>query len=459
MVRRFAPALLALALAAGCAGPGKLAQKSENELAEGDHWRAWALATRALDKAPANPRARAAAAAAAASISADWQRRIAALAEADSLAAAEQVLEFAAFRARAANYTTVSTGSEWLRNEQALRQTAARFHYQHGTAAIAARRPKQAWLHFTDAERYVNGYRDAAARAGKAEAAAITRVAFVPFATASGDPFLGREVAAGWRDAIARHMAPPGTQFTRILGSHEVEQAMRVSQLGRTTRDQAVRLGRDAGAERVVWGSIGGVRSETRLHLFRETIARRVVETTPDGREVVHWEEIPIEVVARERLVSVDVQVEVIATRGGATVTRQRDERSTGARVVWTSYAPEGDLGAYALVAEPVRTADPDRAKRIESRWTSVCGEKATLREVLEARRTTRGGARYDRKVLPRFVAGAAFVFLEDLPPAEDLALAALSGGWGRLRDELVRLDAVDDVDLGVAAVEGSGGR
>ena len=54
----------------------------------------------------------------------------------------------------------------------------------------------------------------------------------------------------------------------------------------------------------------------------------------------------------------------------------------------------------------------------------------------------------YVREALPRFVAGAAFVFLEDLPPAEDLALTTLSRGSAPLQDDLLRLDDIDDVDL-----------
>jgi hypothetical protein len=454
MFRRLAPALLALSLAAGCAGPAKLARKSEDTLAGGDMWRAWGLATRALDKAPANERARAAAAAAANSISTDWQRRITALGDVDSLAAAEQVLEFAAFRTRAARYTTVTVGTQWIERERALRHTAARIHYQHGAVAITSKRPKKAWLCFSDAERFVGDYRDASARADRAQEAAITRIAFVPFSTAPGQATLGREVAAEWRDEIAQHMMPPGVQFTRVLGSQAIGQVMSVSQPGRVARNQAVRLGREAGADRVVWGSLGPVRTETGLHLFKDTIARRVVEQGPDGREVVRWAEVPIEVVARVRTATVDVEVELIETRGGATLARRHDQRSTSARVVWTSFAPDGDLGSYALVAESIRTSDPERARRTESRWQSVCGEATTLRQVLEARRSARGPARYDRTVLPRFVAGTAFVFLEDLPPGEDLAFAALAGGWEPLRDDLVRLDAVDDVDLGLAMAE-----
>ena len=92
MLRRFTLALLAILVVAGCGGSSKLSKKSEEKLAGGDAWRAWQLAVRALDKEPANPRARAAATAAGTSIVQDWQRRIRALAELDSLRAAEEAL-------------------------------------------------------------------------------------------------------------------------------------------------------------------------------------------------------------------------------------------------------------------------------------------------------------------------------------------------------------------------------
>jgi len=127
--RRLAPALLATALLMGCASSSKLSQKSEEKLAGGDAWKAWQLATRALDKEPGNPRARSAATAAGASIALDWQRRIRALAETDSMKAAAEVLELTAFREDAARYATIPVGAGWPAEEQSLRQMAARFHY------------------------------------------------------------------------------------------------------------------------------------------------------------------------------------------------------------------------------------------------------------------------------------------------------------------------------------------
>jgi hypothetical protein len=93
----------------------------------------------------------------------------------------------------------------------------------------------------------------------------------------------------------------------------------------------------------------------------------------------------------------------------------------------------------------------------VEKRWASVCGNATTLAQVLDARRKTGPSGHYDRQALPRFIAGAAFVFLEDLPPAGDLALSALTQGSAPLRDDLLRLDPIDDADLGVAEPDAGG--
>jgi hypothetical protein len=441
-------ALVVAALVAGCAGPNKLAEKSQRELAEGDVWKAWQLATRALDREPMNPRAREAATATAQVISTDWQRRIHALATVDSLRAAEQVLAFAEFRANAVNYTSVGVPESWTLEERTLRNAAARHYYGEAREALAAHRPKAACAQFHETERYVQGYRDVARLSASAYEKALTRVAVLPFS--SGEPGFGREVSERWRDALAQELAPPAAQFTRILGADAVTSRMSVAQLGRLSREEAVKLGRKSGAQRIVWGSLGAVKSETGLHFFRDRIARRIVQKGEDGKDVTRWIEVPIEVIARVRDVTVDVDFEVISTADGLSLAHERAPRTARARAVWTSYMPEGDLTHYALVSETVRSANPDRVKDVETRWKAAVGE-ATLQQVLSARRDSRGEAGYDRSVLPRIVAGAAFVFLQELPPAQELALAAVSGGWQPVHRELARLDRMDDVDLGVA--------
>ncbi|TMQ66288.1 MAG: hypothetical protein E6K79_02745 [Candidatus Eisenbacteria bacterium] len=449
MLRRLAPFLLAIPiLINSCSGPSKLTEKSEQKLAGGDAWRAWQLATRALDKEPGNPRSRAAATAAGTAIAQEWQRRIHSLAETDSLKAAAQVLDLTEFRENASRYATIPMGAEWPAEERTLRQMAARTHFQRGREAADSGRPKRAYSEFTEAELYVSDYRDVAKRADKALGQALTSVAVVPFRARSAEPSLGIQVAQAWRDNLVQGLAPPAARFTRILGGDAIERTMTLSELEDVTREEAVRLGNEMGANRVVWGSIGAVKSSTRLNLFKDTVCRRVMARDADGHESAHWVDVPIEVVARVRDVTVGVDYEVIAIRSGATIARRHVDRSTSARVVWTSYQPEGDPASYSLVSETVRSADPNRARDVETRWKSVCGDATTLVQVLEARRSAGSSGHYVREALPRFVAGAAFVFLEDLPPAEDLALTTLSRGSAPLQDDLLRLDDIDDVDL-----------
>lgn len=448
MFRRLLPFALAAALAAGCAGSAKLSQKSEEKLASGDAWKAWQLATRALDKEPGNPRAQSAATAAGTAIVQDWQRKIRALAELDTLNAAEEALRLAEFRLNAARYATVPAGAGWPAEESALRRAAARVHYQRGQEAAASKRPKKACTEFSEAARYVNDYRDVGRRIDRTLSEALTRVVVAPFRTSSVDPAMGAQVAQAWQDDLAEALAPPAAQFTRVLGADAIRRSMTLSELEDLSRNDAIRLGRRLGAQRVVWGTIGNVKSSTSFHLFHDTVARRVVDRDREGHEVVRWVDVPIEVVARVRDVTAGADYEIIETTSGTTVTRRHVDRSTSARVVWTSYQPEGDPASYSLVSETVRASQPDRARDVEKRWASVCGAATTLAQVLEARRKSGSSGRYAREALPRFASGAAFVFLEDLPPATDLALAALERGSGPLRDDLLRLDPVDDVDL-----------
>jgi hypothetical protein len=450
MFRRLMLASLAVALVAGCAGPTKLAEKSQQKLSSGDIWRAWQLATRALDREPMNPKAKDAAAAAGRVIADDWQRKIAALAPIDSVQAAEQVLEFTKFRTEAINYTTIDVSPAWAAQEHTLRMAAARSCYLLATQAKSAHRPKAAFVHYHDIDRFVSNYKDAAIQADRAYQAALTQVAVLPFASGS-DPSFGREVSERWRDALAKDMAPPQAQFTRILGTDAITSRMSVSQLGRLSREDAVKLGRKSVAERIVWGSLGDVRSETQLQFFRDVVAHKVVQRDNTGKELVSWVDVPIEVVARVRDVTVDVDYEVIATEDGTSLSHEHAPRSNRARVVWTSFVPDGDVANYALVSETLRSQNPERAKDIETKWKNVCGDATTLQQVLSARRETRGDQGYDRGALGRFAAGTAFVFMQELPPAHDLALAALCNGWQPLEKELTRLDGTDDVDLGVA--------
>jgi hypothetical protein len=442
-------------LSLSCAGPSELARRSAAALDEGDPMRAFELATKALDKQPGNARAQATATAAAQAITADWQRRIRSVAAADSVVAAEQVLELAAFRARAAAYAPVGPDSAWAGEERTLRRTAARIHYGRGEAALEAERPKAAAGEFDAVERFVPGYRDVARLAQRAADRAVTRVAVLPLrgTTAQGD--LGREVADAWRTEIAKRLGERHARFTRVVPGEEVERAMTVAQLGRLSREDAIRIGRRVGARMVVWGVLGGTETDTRADRFDDYVQRRVTEKDQQGHEVVRWMDIPMDVVSRERTVRVEVEYEVIATDDEVSVAGQDVRRTMTAHTLWVAGAPDGDLDAFALISDQVRQREPERASRVETRWKAVAGERTSVKDVLRGVRGAQGRRAYRRELLPRFYPGAAGpVYLDDLPPAEDLAFAALIHTWEPVLDDLVRLDPLDTPDLAPARPE-----
>jgi hypothetical protein len=134
-------------------------------------------------------------------------------------------------------------------------------------------------------------------------------------------------VARAWRDDLVESVMPPASRFTRILPGTGIERDMRLSDLEGLSRAQAIRLGRERGAQRVVRGSIGAVRSSTKLQLFTDTIARRVMEKAADGTESVHWLDVPIEVVSASATSAWASTDEIIETATGSSVSHRHFER------------------------------------------------------------------------------------------------------------------------------------
>ena len=96
------------------------------------------------------------------------------------------------------------------------------------TACLSSQRPKRAYGHLTQCERFVPEYRDAAALAERAKRKGLTRVAIVPFRGPSG---LGRDVAHAWLEDAAKAVEEHA-EFTWLVSTATLEDAMHVSQLG-----------------------------------------------------------------------------------------------------------------------------------------------------------------------------------------------------------------------------------
>jgi hypothetical protein len=260
---------------------------------------------------------------------------------------------------------------------------------------------------------------------------------------------MGRDLAEHFHEQLARRMDAKEFRFTRLVPPSEAYERMTVSQLGRLTREDAVSLARDLGVHRVVWGSLGGLRSDTRTDRWTDAIWRRMKERDAEGETSDRWVEVPFEVIARERDVDVDIELEVISADEETTLAREAGTRSLTTRTLWTSTLPVGNTGDYALMPPAFRSSDSDGAKRIERRWKAVVGQKLSVKQVLERSRKERKRTRYRREYLPSFYPGTTGpVFLNDLPPAEDLAFAALVHEWRVLHEALKRLDPLDDVDV-----------
>jgi len=251
---------------------------------------------------------------------------------------------------------------------------------------------------------------------------------------------------AKWRQELGEHLTPPDVRYTRILPGENVEQEIRVTDVGRLSRAASIELAHKAGAERVVWGTIGETKSRQSIETFSEIVVRRMVVKNPDGTSTTRWVEVPIQVIARTRTVDVDLDYEIVSTAGGGTLARRHDVRSMRARVLWTAMTPVGAPDTYALYSDAAKAADPERCKRLETRWKAVVGDGATLSQVLEAKRTS--GRESSSTAMARVLAGAAVVLLEGLPSTEELALAALTSGWTTVRQDLVSLDVIDDVEI-----------
>ena len=123
--------LLLAVLAASCASTAELSRRSTHALAAGDLHAAWQWGERAMKKDPQAPVARDAMTAAAAVVVPDCQRRIRALAAADTIGAAKLALEFAPVRAELGGWgIAVPLDSAYLDDEQAIRHAAARQLYR-----------------------------------------------------------------------------------------------------------------------------------------------------------------------------------------------------------------------------------------------------------------------------------------------------------------------------------------
>ena len=448
VIRRASPLGLVLLglLALSCASSNQLARKSEESLNSGQISRAYEFARKALDKDPLNDVARANMAAAAAQMSTDWKGRVRTLAANDSLQGAEAALEFAHFRAELARYQVVLPFDRGFREDESRILSAAADHdYRTAVASLNNHQPKRAYLNFVDAGRFMPGFRDIEVRIPKAYELAITRVAILPFANQTDVPGLSKAMADQMYGELDDHLGPRQFQFTRLVDSDQVYARMSVSQLDRLGRDDAIRLGRELGVQRVVWGHYSGLNTNSTTGLYRGTVYRHVVDPDPSVKERDRYEESSFTAVTREREVKVQYEFELLDTDNEQTLARHGDQSHAVANTFYTLFQPSGDCADYVLLPPAMKSADPTRAEQIDKEWSATFGSW-TLTKVLTTARASRGRTRYRPEFRKDFL-NASFVFpvfLDDLPSPNDMALLALDGTWKPIYEVLKDLDGQD---------------
>lgn len=434
----------ALALAS-CAGPAKLAQQSQEALEKGDLRKAYDRALRAIEKDAQNAAARSAYTEASRRLADDYEARVRAQAATDSLAAVDLALQFRSFRGSvAAHGSSLVPDGAYEDDEARLLGAAARLHYRQGRAALAAKRPKEAWFEFEACRRY-DGWADFEKHQAQAMKAAVRRVAVLPFEDGIRVPGLSQEIG-GLVDAELSRRGAGAFRFTQVVDPARVAGIMTVAQSRGMTRDDALALARRVGADQVVVGRFAGMRSDNDLKDLTLPIYRKVESKDETGATKVHWDEATLRVVRREREVSVNWGFDVLDVESGAVLAQRTVPSTAAACIVWTDFKPEGDVDRYALLPPDVRRGDSSRAKRVDTQWSDRVGSWK-LAELLKRARDDRGRSRWSKDYRREFRGVESRrrpVWLGELPGADDLAFVALDDAWRPVLAVLEELDSKD---------------
>lgn len=437
--------LAAVLFAGACAGPNKLARQSHEALAKGDLHKAYEKALKAVQKDPQNAAARAAYTEASARVADDYIARVRAQAAADTVRAADLALDFRDFRASvAAHGSPLPSNPAYEDDEDMILASAARTMDRHGRAAMADRRPKEAWHDFARALAYVPDDTAIAKRQSDAWRAAHARVALLPFEDGVSVRGLSQEIADEMDERVGAKVGE--LTFTDFVDGQSVDQVMTVAQAGHLGREDALALGRKLGADRVVTGRFAGMRSNNDFKDMTIPIYRKVESKNDAGEKIVRWVESSLHVVTREREVTVNWEYSVLDVKTGAVLMQRTKPAVAAACIVWTDYRPEGDCDLYALLPPDVRKNDSARAKRVDDQWQERVGTW-TLPTLLVKARDERNRSKWSNNYRREFHGVESRrhpVWLGELPAESDLAFVALDDAWRDVFAGLKELDARD---------------
>jgi hypothetical protein len=444
--RLIAVLVVAGSLALSCAGPNKLAQQSEKAYGEGNLEKAYQKAARALKKEPENRRARAAMTQAAARLLDERQAEIRGMAARDTVAAAKRSLVLDRFLDELTNYRIVlPPDPDFDRDEATIRLGAAGIVYEQAVGDLEAGAPKRAYDGFQEAQAFQPRYRDVAQRIDDAYDESLPRVAFFPFANETDLPELSRGFSERAYGELASRIINSGFRFTALEPRDRVFQAVPIPIMDHITPRQAARIGRDLEVDRVIVGRFYGMRTNTNTGNYSQTIYHKTTDKDEKGATRERYVERTIDVLTRDRELSIGYEYSVVDVRDGVAITGNSGTLHAAAHAVYTSgVGGDDDEDNYCLVSPDVKSKDPDRAKRIESQWAERCGDWKLTDLIVRSRKQRAHGyeSRYQDDWILR--SDARPVFLGDVPSEGELAKLAFGQVWEPLARTLKDVDQAE---------------
>jgi hypothetical protein len=437
---RLAAVALALTLL-GCASASQLARRSEKARLSGDAEHAYTLALQAREKDPMAPESRSAVDEAAWAL---YERSRSAIraraAVGDTFEAANRVVDLDRLRERfSRDGVSPAQDPGFAAEEQAIREAGAARFYDLASRNLEEGRPKEAWRQFLAVRDLIRGFRDLDRMISRSWEAAVTPVAILPFADQAGMPEVSIALAREIHSEVERRLDASRFVFTRLIDPQQVLGRVSADEAQRIDRARAIALGRELGAKRVVWGRIWNLRADTDNDRWTESVWHQVAERDTGGGERITWVAVPFHAVARERVVHVDSEFEVLDTDREEPLDRRDRTWVATARTAFTDCRLDGASSEYRICPP---SFERGRAESLEEHWKQSFGPWSLPQLVDESRRyPDRSGYRPDigQEFAPEY--GHGRVYLDDLPPAEELATLALGHVWEPVLESLALLD------------------
>jgi len=367
------------------------------------------------------------------------------LAARDTVAAARRSLKLDKFRDELTAYRILLPPDPGFdKDEATIRLGAAGIVYGQAVDALEAGAPKRAYDEFQEAQEFHPRYLDVANRIQEAYDEALPRVAFFPFANETDLAVLSKGFSDRAYAELLRRVTSPDFRFTELTPRERVYQAVPMALMDHISPRQAARIGRELGVDRVIVGRFYGMRSNTNTGNFSQTVYHKTVDKDESGATRERYVERTIDVLTRDRELSVGYEYSVVDVQDGAAITGNSGTLRASAHAVYTSSPVDGGDDDYCLLPPDVRKQDPDRAKRAESQWTERCGDWKLTELIARSRKERARGyeSRYQDDWVLRSDSRA--VFLGDVPSEGDLAKLAFGQVWEPLARTLRDLDRAE---------------